>query len=84
MTKEGKEVKGGKEEPFRGDLELNEFLSEMVSLIKNKLDKQKNTIINLEERINKLEGRNIKGMIDSKFRKYNGVVEELKEKLAGL
>ncbi len=77
-------AKERKEELSGGDLELNEFLSEMVSLLRNKLDEQKTTIAGIEERVNKLENSDIQGMFDSRFREYNGTVGELKERLAGL
>lgn len=59
-----------KDEPTT--LELNEFLAEMASVIKARLDKQESILTGLDGRIKNLEEKN------------NGSITDIKRKIASL
>jgi len=59
-----------KDEPL--SLELNEFLGEMISVIKGRLDKQEAMLVDLGGRIKDLEKKN------------NGSIGDLKRKISSL
>ena len=59
-----------KDEPI--SLELNEFLGEMISVIKGRLDKQETMLVDLSSRIGQLEKKN------------NGSIGDLKKKVSSL
>ncbi|MBU4265786.1 MAG: hypothetical protein L6243_02915 [Candidatus Altiarchaeales archaeon] len=59
-----------KDEPI--SLELNEFLGEMISMVKGRLDKQETMLVDLSSRIGQLEKKN------------NGSIGDLKKKVSSL
>lgn len=59
-----------KDEPI--SLELNEFLGEMISMVKGRLDKQETMLADLGGRIRSLEKKN------------NGSIGDLKKKISSL
>jgi len=59
-----------KDEPI--SLELNEFLGEMISVIKGRLDKQETMLVDLSSRMGHLEKKN------------NGSIGDLKKKVSSL
>ncbi len=63
-------------------IELSDFLNEMISVIKHRLDEQQSAINDLMDRINTLESKGIKSMIDKRFKEYNGSIDEVKDRLA--
>lgn len=63
-------------------IELNDFLNEMISVIKHRLDEQQSAINDFRDRINTLENKGIRSMIDKRFKEYNGSIDDIKDRLA--
>ncbi len=63
-------------------IELSDFLNEMISVIKHRLDEQQSAINDLMDRINTLENKGIRSMIDKRFKEYNGSIDGIKDRLA--
>jgi len=65
-----------KDEPI--SLELNEFLGEMISVIKGRLDKQETMLVDLSSRMGHLEKKN-NGCIGDLKRKISLLEEQIKK-----
>ncbi len=63
-------------------IELNDFLNEMISVIKHRLDEQQSAINDIRDRINILESKGIRSIIDKRFKEYNGSIDDIKDRLA--